>query len=116
MNMTFAEVLIVVNLLLVIAGVIGALFVFRKTYVKELGMLQGRMLEAYKADNQRLLGELKRTHKELTSIRLALKQIGLTIEIDGDLITIIDEQKPKPRRVTQVRMEPGEEEEAEKPA
>ncbi len=90
------------SIVLSLCMIIGGLFVFRRAYVKQLGELQERIISTYKAQNEALEKDLANLRHEITAMRLAFKQLGLEIEINGTTITIIDGQQAKRKRIIQV--------------
>lgn len=84
----------------IIALVIGILGVvaYRRFNTKQLGEIQERLIEAQEK-------EIKRLRREVAAMRAALKHLGIEIEIDGNEVILIDEQKPKRTRIMTVSIE-----------
>src|SRR6266704_4695975 len=90
------------SIVITLSVIIGGLFVFRRAYVKQLGELQESVIAAYKEQNESQERELKRLRREITAMRMAFKQLGMEIEINGTTITIINGQQPKRKRIIQL--------------
>ena len=98
------------SIAITLSVIIGGLFVFRRAYVKQLGELQERVIAAYKEQNESQEKELKRLRREITAMRMAFKQLGMEIEINGDTITLIDGHQAKRKRVIQISADEEDEE------
>jgi len=90
------------SIVITLSVIIGGLFVFRRAYVKQLGELQERVIAAYKEQDESQTKELKRLRREINAMRVAFKQLGMEIEINGTTITIINGQQPKRKRIIQL--------------
>lgn len=90
------------SIVITLAVIVGGLFVFRRAYVKQLGELQERVIAAYKSENETQGKELSRLRREVAAMRVAFKQLGVEIEIDNDVITIVDGQQPQRKRIIPV--------------
>lgn len=83
------------SIVIALAVTLGGLFAFRRTYTKSLGEIQERLIAAQEK-------ELVRLRRDGVAMRYAFKQLGVEIEIDGDVITIIDGQQAKRKRIIQI--------------
>jgi len=91
------------SIVITLSVIIGGLFVFRRAYVKQLGELQERVINAYKEQDESQQKELKRLRREIVAMRAAFKQLGMEIEINGTSITLIDgHQQGKRKRIIQL--------------
>lgn len=98
------------SIAITLAALVGGLFVFKRAYVKQLGELQESVIASYKLLNEAQEKEIIRLRREIVAMRVAFKQLGVEIEIDGSTITIIDGQQQKRKRILQVPVEEGEKE------
>lgn len=78
-----------------IAITAASIFAFRKSYIKSIGEIQARVIEAYKAEIEVLTKKIEHCEKEIDrqnliieTIQTALQAQGIIIKIDGDLVTI----------------------------
>jgi len=90
------------SIVITLSVIIGGLFVFRRAYVKQLGELQERVINAYKEQDESQQKELKRLRREIMAMRAAFKQLGMEIEINGTAITLIDSHQAKRKRIIQI--------------
>lgn len=105
-----ATFLPILSLVLSVCLAIGGLIAFRQGYAKQAGEIEERVIGALKVLNTTQETQLVTCEKEImrlkrvvATIQYALKRRGLRIEIDGDSITLIDEQSRQSRTV-QIRM------------
>ena len=96
------------NLVLVLALTIGGILAARAGYFQQTGVAQERAINAMKEQMDTQEKQITRLKQENTAMRLAFKQIGMEIEIDGDVVTLIEEQGPKKKRIMQIRAETQE--------
>lgn len=101
-------------LIIIVAGLAGGLWIFKRSYVKQIGELQASVNATYRSLNEAqekqiitLKDELKHLKRIVTAIQYALNRQGLRIEIDGESITLIDDQARKARTV-QIRIDSDE--------
>jgi hypothetical protein len=88
------------TLVITIAVLFGGLWVFKRSYVKQLGELQESVIATYKAQNEAqakqiasLEKKLARMETVLSTLQITLKRRrGLLIEINDDLITLVDQR------------------------
>lgn len=86
------------SMAILIAITLGSLFVFRRTYVKQLGEMQEKVITAYKSENEAQELQIKTLEKKvqrlegvLSTLQITLKKRrGLLIEINDDVITLVD--------------------------
>ncbi len=86
---------------------IGGFLALRQGYSKQLGTIQVSVIEAQErrdklqkeqiADCERKVQRMERAFRVLQK---AFKRRGITIEIDGDTIYLIDEQRGPEKRLT----------------
>lgn len=87
-------------LIITIAVLFGGLWVFRRSYVKQLGELQESVISTYKSQNEAQELQIKALEKKvarlegvISTLKVTLnKRRGLLIEINDDLITLIDQR------------------------
>lgn len=98
------------TLVATLAIMAGGLWVFRRSYVKQLGEMQEKVIATYKAQNEaqevEIAGckkEISRLKRALAAIEYVLKQRGERIEIDGEVVTLISETTEQ-KRTVQIRM------------
>src|SRR5258707_2546072 len=89
------------------ATLIGAI-AYRRNNTKQLREIQNQVIETYKSQFEVQERQIAHLKQENVAMRLAFKQLGMEIEIDGDTITLIDAQVPKKKRIMQVRAEQDE--------
>jgi hypothetical protein len=101
-----ATLLPVLSIVVSLCLVIGGFFAFRTGYNKTASEIQEKVIEALKAQNEAQEVQIKTCEKEISrlkrvvaTIQYALKRRGLRIEIDGDTITLIDDQSRNTRTV-----------------
>lgn len=94
---TFSAISSLIYNLVVIAGIIGALLAFRGGRSKEVGEAQTKLIGTLKDEIEaqaRRISDLEKAEARqsqiMTLIRKALKQRGLLVTIDGDMVTILD--------------------------
>ena len=93
--------------IMLIASLIGAI-AYRRNNTKQLRDIQNQVIETYKSQFEVQERQIAHLKQENVAMRLAFKQLGMEIEIDGDTITLIDAQVPKKKRIMQVRAEQDE--------
>lgn len=88
-----------INILLVICVTVGGFFAFRNGKQTQLAKFQSDTITALKERISTLEGKITDVEKEnviqrhvLETITSALKQRGLIITVDGDLVTITDQK------------------------
>lgn len=88
-----------INILLVICVTVGGFFAFRNGKQTQLAKFQTDTITALKERISTLEGKITDVEKEnviqrhvLETITSALKQRGLIITVDGDLVTITDQK------------------------
>src|SRR5260221_13893749 len=91
------------------ATLIGAI-AYRRNNTNQLREIQNQVIETYKSQfevQERQIAHLKQKN---VPMRLAFKQLGMEIEIDGNEIVLIQNDLPKPKRtrIMQVRAEQDE--------
>ena len=94
--MDLASILVIANLVVIIAAIIGGWFVLRSSIAKAETEVQTRVREALSAENellrgrvQRLEAENKRQAKIMQLIVTTLKKLhSIDIDIDEDTITL----------------------------
>ena len=87
-------------LIIIVAGLAGGLWIFKRTYTKQLGELQQSVINTYKSQNDAQELQIKALEKKvarlegaLSTIQITLKKRrGLLIEVDDDTITLIDQR------------------------
>jgi len=91
--LTFVPIIISLGLL------VGGFIAFRQGYKQQMGVIEERVIDALKALNEAQERQIATCEKEIVrlkrvmnTIQIALKRRGLTIEINGDSITLIDNQ------------------------
>lgn len=87
----------IINILLVIAAMVGGYMALKSGKHRTSGEIQGQAIEALKAELDVMRSRLEALEKENTKleqtmglIRQALRRRGMTISIEGDLVTIDD--------------------------
>ncbi len=97
---------------------IGGFLALRQGYSKQLGSIQVSVIEAQekrdKIQKEQIADctrEVRRMERAFRVLQKAFKRRGITIEIDGDTIYLIDEQQRTGKRVTiQIPIEDEDEE------
>lgn len=87
-------------LIIIAAGLAGGLWIFKRSYVKQLGELQESVISTYKAQNDAQAIQIKTLEKKvarlegvISTLQLTFKKRrGLLIEVDDDVITLIDQR------------------------
>lgn len=87
-------------LVIIVAGLVGGLWIFKRSYVKQLGELQQSVIATYKAENEAQELKIKSLERKVTRLESVLatlqvtlkKRRGLLIEINDDLITLVDQR------------------------
>lgn len=87
-------------LIIIAAGLAGGLWIFKRSYVKQLGELQESVIATYKAENEAQELKIKSLEKKVARLEGVIstlqitfkKRRGLLIEIDEDLITLTDQR------------------------
>lgn len=100
---------------LTIAILLGGLWAFRRSSVKQLGELQESVIATYKSQNEAQAIQIKALEKKvaklegtLSTLQITLKKRrGLLIEINDDLITLVD-QRTGAEHAVQIRLDSGE--------
>ncbi len=89
----------VFNTILILCASLGALWAYRNGIAKTLNEVQDRVINALKNEIEACKDRLDRVEKEnerlnqlLSTIRSALRQRGLYITIDGEMVSIHDQQ------------------------
>jgi hypothetical protein len=95
---TLSAITTLIYNIVVIAGILGALFAFRGGRNKAVDDTQAKLIAMYQAEIEvqgRRITELEKEgavqKQNMSLIRKALKQRGLLVTIDGDLVTISNE-------------------------
>lgn len=95
--MNIQDLLPWLSLFLTLCVAFGGAFVFRQNYSKTASEIQDRVIAALKLENGTLETRVKHCEQETSNLRQlietiqsALKQRGIHITIDGDMVTIID--------------------------
>ncbi len=88
-----------INLIIDLAMILSGAIAFRYGLNRSANEIQERVIHALQSEIQTLQDRLEALEKEnsrlsqvISLIRLALKQRGLSVTIDGDLISIFDVQ------------------------
>lgn len=87
-------------LIIIVAGLTGGLWIFKRSYVKQLGELQQSVIDTYKSQSEAQDKEINLLKRKVTKLEAVLttlqvtlkKQRGLLIEINDDLITLVDQR------------------------
>ena len=87
-------------LIITVCVLVGGLWIFKRSSVKQLGELQASVINTYKAQNEAqelqiktLAAKVKRLEDTLATLKITLKKRrGLLIEVDGDVITLVDQR------------------------
>lgn len=87
-------------LIITVCTLVGGLWVFRKSYTKQLGELQKSVNDTYKSLSEVQDKQIKMLKEKVTKLEATLstlqitlkKRRGLLIEINEDLITLIDQR------------------------
>ena len=108
--MNFAALLPYLSTFLALCITVGGLFAMRQGYSKQATEIQEKVIGALQAQNEAQETQIATCEKEIarlkrvvSTIQYALKRRGLRIEIDGDAITVVDEQSRQSRTV-QIRL------------
>lgn len=97
--------------LLLVASLIGTV-AWRRNNTKQLRDIQGQVNVTYQslsvAQKEEIAGlkrDMARCKGVLAAVRVAMKQqLGVEIEIDGDVVTLIKDEAPKRTRIMQVKI------------
>ncbi len=88
------------SLVLTLCAILGGILAWRSSFIRTANEVQERVIGALESEiaalRQRLddvARENTRLNQRIETICLALKKRGLEVVIDGDTITIIDNQK-----------------------
>lgn len=87
-------------LIITVAVLVGGLWIFKRSSVKQLGELQQSVINTYKAQNEAqelqikaLATKVKRLEDTLATLKITLKKRrGLLIEVNDDVITLVDQR------------------------
>ncbi len=87
-------------LIIIAAGLVGGLWIFKRSYVKQLGELQDSVIATYKSQNEAQELQIKTLEKKVARLEGVIstlqitfkKRRGLLIEIDEDVITLVDQR------------------------
>lgn len=111
MSANLSTILSIVSFIFTIALAIGAIFAFRAGYSRQANEIQGTIIDALKTQNEAQERQIASCEKEISrlkkvvgSIQYALKRRGIRIEIDGDMITLVDEAIPGHERTVQIQI------------
>lgn len=104
----FQNFLPYLNLVLVVALSIGGIMAMRAGYFQQSGAAQERAITALQATTDTQEKQIIRLKQENVAMRMAFKQLGMEIEFDGDIVTLIDAQVPRKKRIMQIHMEQDE--------
>lgn len=103
------------SLLISVCVGIGGYLAIRGNYTRTVGEVQDRVISALTAQNAvsktqiaSLEKEIVRMKRVVSTIQVALKRRGLEIEINGDSITLIDNQDRRAHTM-QIRIEDSDE-------
>ncbi len=104
--MSITDFLSYANVVLTVCLLVGGILAIRQGYSKAAGEIQEKVIVALKeqvATLEKQAGtderEIKHLKQVLLTVRYALKRRGLAIEVNGESITLIDEQSRTTRTV-----------------
>jgi hypothetical protein len=97
------------SLLLTVVLAVGGVFAFRGAINRSASEIQKNSIEALQAQNEAqevqiktLEKEMVRLKKQFETVQIALKHRGLSIEMEGDSIILIDNQTRQTRTVISI--------------
>jgi uncharacterized protein (UPF0335 family) len=89
----------IINLVLAIATVVGGIMAYRHGWTKTANEVQERVIQALNSELQALTARIEsmekeniRLHQIISTICSALKQHGIAVTIEGDMVNISDQQ------------------------
>ncbi len=86
-------------------GLLLGVVAYRRFNTKQLGEIQEKVIETYQSESKVLTDKVNRLEGEARLMRAAFKRLGMDIEINGNVITLIDSQQPKRVRIMEVEIE-----------
>jgi len=93
--------------IMLVATLIGAV-AYRRNNTKQLREIQNQVIATYESQSKAYEKQIAHLKQENLAMRIAFKQLGMEIDIDGDTITLIEAQGPKRKRIMQVHAEQDE--------
>lgn len=95
-------IITLLNPVIMLGIVIGGIWAFRSSKLRVEHEIRERVIAAYKEESEIQEKELVRLRHEVTAMREAFKQLGMEIEIERGIITVIDGRTAKRRRIIQI--------------
>lgn len=99
------QILAIVQTVLILAGIVGGVFVFKNSQKAGIVKIQSdtieamqRQIDALKEQNKEQQKKLDHQEFELQAMREALKDEGILITIDGERVTIKNVREPNTTR------------------
>ena len=106
----FSDAVSILNTIIMLCALLGGYLAFRVSRQQSIGEIQSQVINALKAELETLQRRMDALEKENTRlvqimglIKSALRKRGLTISIDGDLVTISDNGSSQSARIQEDR-------------
>ena len=106
----FSDAISILNTIIMLCALLGGYLAFRGSRQQSIGEIQSQVINALKAELETLQRRMDALEKENTRlvqimglIKSALRKRGLTISIDGDLVTISDNGSSQSARIQEDR-------------